>query len=73
MVLRKFLSWCYKNAENRRELVLRKKTALRNRLLNVAAIDNEIERGFCVLNFYTKHGDFWLNCVTREEPFWYLS
>ena len=56
MVLRKFLSWCYKNADDRRELVLRKKTALRNRLLYVHDIDTEIERGFCTMNCYFRYG-----------------
>ena len=56
MILHKFLRWCYKNADDRRELVLRKKTALRNRLLNVAAIDNEIERGFCTISTHYRNG-----------------
>jgi len=72
-LLRDFLRGSFRNTWTKRELVSKKKKALRNRLFYVHDIDNEIERGFCVLNFYTKHGDFWLNCVTREEPFWYLS
>ncbi len=56
MVLRKFLSWCYKNADDKRELVLRKKTALRNRLLYVHDIDTEIERGFCTISTHFRNG-----------------
>ena len=73
MMLRKFLSWCYKNEDDRRELVMDKRATLRKRLLNVHTIDNEIEHGFCVLKEFVKGGDYWHNCVTRPEPFWYLA
>lgn len=73
MTLRKFLSWCYKNANDRRVLVLNKKQALRQRLLNVHMIDTELERGFCVLKDYTRYGDWWVNCLKSPEVFWYLK
>ena len=63
MTLRKFLSWCYKNADDKRELNFAKKEALRQRLFHVHTIDNELERGFCMLKEYTKGGDFWYNCL----------
>lgn len=73
MVLRKFLGWCYKNADDKREFVIDKKAALRRRLKQVAMIDREIEHGFCMLKQYVKGGDYWLNCLESPEPFWYLN
>ena len=48
MMLRKFLSWCYKNADDKRELVLRKRETLRQRLLNLHVVDNELDGDFCL-------------------------
>ena len=73
MSLRSFLRRSFKNTFCKRELSLKKKETLRNRLFYVHSIDNEIERGFCMLKDYTKGGDFWLNCLVSPEPFWYLS
>ena len=67
MTLRKFLSWSYKNTNEKRSLYLRR------RLNQVMAIDRELERGFQVLKEYTKHGDFWYNCVKSPEKFWYIN
>ena len=49
MTLQKFLSWCYKNADDKRELALMKKQALRQRLFNLHVIDNEIPGSHCVI------------------------
>ena len=73
MSLRSFLHRSFRNTFCKRELALQKKTALRHRLFHVHTIDNELERGFCMLKEYTKGGDFWLNCLVSPEPFWYLS
>jgi len=73
IMLRNFLRWCYKNANDKRELKLNKREELSRRLHRVWTIDNELERGFCVLKQYTKYGDAWVNSITREEPFWYID
>ena len=69
-VLRKFLSWSYKNANNKREL---RRNALRNRLQYVWSIDNQIERGFCFISQYLKHGDFWYQCEVSPEPLCWIG
>ena len=63
--LRWFLSWSYKNANDRREL---RRNALRNRLYNVWTIDNERERGHCFTTQYLKYGPFWYQCQVSPEP-----
>ena len=55
-ILRKFLSWSFTNANDKRELVS-KKEALRRRLLNVHMIDTELERGFCSMQNFFRYGD----------------
>ena len=66
MNLRTFLSWSYTNANDRRVLI-------RQRNYNVHLIDNELERGFCMLKEYVKGGDFWYNCLKSPEKFWYIK
>ena len=40
MTLRKFLSWSYKNSDDKRELAFIKKQALRQRLRDILTLDN---------------------------------
>ena len=66
-MLRSFLGWSYKNANDRRRL------DLRQRALNIHMRDTELERGLCMLKEYVRYGDFWYNCLKSPEPFWYIG
>ena len=51
---------------------MKKRTKIAQRMWNIHMIDNEIERGFSILKFYTKYGDPWVNCLVGPEPLWYI-
>jgi len=73
-MLREFLRWCYKNANDKRELRLNKREELSRRLHRVWTIDNELERGFCMLKQYVRYSDKWYNAVkSPEKEFWYIK
>ena len=46
---------------------MKRKTKIARRMEVVHMIDNEIERGFCALKVYFKHGQGWLNGLRKMK------
>ena len=46
---------------------MKRKTKIAQRMWNIHMIDTEIERGFCTLKVYFKHGQGWLNGLKKKK------
>ncbi len=65
--LRRFLSWSYKNSNDRRRL------DLRSRMNDIIMRDRELDGTWRILGYYVKYGGFGYNCYMSEKPLWWVS